>query len=44
MLKDTLSLFVAVVLTMAFVGFSETALAQSEPKPNQYWWPKQLNL
>jgi catalase-peroxidase len=44
MLKDTLSLFVAVVLTMAFVGFSETALAQGEPKPNQYWWPKQLNL
>ncbi len=34
----------ALVAVMAPVVFSGPALAQDEPKSNQFWWPEQLNL
>ena len=44
MLHQTTRLVTALALTAALATAATTALAQGEPKPNQFWWPDQLNL
>jgi len=43
MLKQTIPLLTALAVAVATIGPS-SALAQREPKSNQFWWPEQLDL
>ncbi|MGD2073924.1 MAG: catalase-peroxidase, partial [Gammaproteobacteria bacterium] len=44
MLKQTIPLLAALAVAMSPVVASAPAFAQGEPKPNQFWWPEQLDL
>jgi catalase-peroxidase len=44
MRKQTIALLVALTVVMPAVVPLSTAFAQGEPKPNQFWWPENLNL
>ena len=44
MLKLRMHLLAALAVAMSPVVLSSTALAQGEPKSNQFWWPEQLDL
>ena len=44
MRKQTLLLIAAVAVTMSPLVASGPAYAQGGPKPNQFWWPDNLNL
>jgi len=44
MRKHTKLLVAALMVTMSPVVISNTALAQGEPKSNQFWWPDNLDL
>jgi catalase-peroxidase len=44
MRKQTIILLAALAVGMSPVVLSSSALAQGEPKSNQYWWPENLNL
>jgi len=44
MRKHTLSLLAAFAVAMSPLVASGPALAQGEPKLNQFWWPEQLDL
>jgi catalase-peroxidase len=44
MLKQTMPLLAALLVTLSTLVLSSTAIAQSEPKSNQFWWPEQLDL
>ncbi len=44
MLRKTIPLLSAFAIAMSFVVPSSPAIAQAEPKSNQFWWPEKLNL
>lgn len=44
MLKKTLTIAVAMSVTLSSGVFSMNTFAAGEAKTNQFWWPKQLNL
>ena len=44
MRKYSLFSLVALAVTLAPLMGAGTALAQGEPKPNEFWWPDRLNL
>ena len=44
MRKQTIPLLVALAIAMSAVVPSSPAVAQGEPKSNQFWWPENLNL
>ena len=44
MQKQTIPALTALVVTIATLVLSSTAIAQSAPKSNQFWWPQQLDL
>jgi len=44
MRKQTTPLLIALVVAMSAVVLSSPAIAQGEPKSNQFWWPENLNL
>ena len=44
MSKKTLTLAAAISVAISSMTISPTALAASEAKTNQFWWPEQLNL
>ena len=44
MLKRSIPLLAALAVAISPVVPSSPALAQDEPKPNQFWWPEKLNL
>ena len=44
MLKRTIPLLSAFAVAMLLVAPLRPAIAQGEPKPNQFWWPQQLDL
>ena len=44
MLKRAIPLLAALVVAMSAIVSSSPALAQGEPKPNQFWWPDELGL
>ncbi len=44
MLRQTIPLIATLALAMSPLVPSSPALAQSEPKSNQFWWPEQLDL
>ena len=44
MLKQTIPLLAALAVAMSPAVPSSAAFAQGEPKSNQFWWPKQLDL
>lgn len=43
-MKPTRPLAAALALAITSIVSSGSAFADGEPKPNQFWWPKQLNL
>src|SRR5210317_2571380 len=43
MFKQTVRLLTAIAVVAAPL-VSSTAVAQGEPKSNQFWWPEQLDL
>ena len=44
MQKQTIPTLAALMVTIATLVLSSTAIAQSAPKSNQFWWPQQLDL
>ena len=44
MQKQTIPALTALVVTIATLVLSSTAIAQGAPKSNQFWWPQQLDL
>ena len=44
MRKQTIPLLVALAIAMSAVVASSPAVAQGEPKSNEFWWPEKLNL
>jgi catalase-peroxidase len=44
MLKQTIPLLSALAVAMLLVVPLSPAIAQGEPKSNQFWWPEKLNL
>ena len=44
MLEKAVPLFAAFAVALSTVVVSSPALAQGEPKSNQFWWPEQLDL
>jgi catalase-peroxidase len=44
MLERTIPLLAALAVAMSPVVLSSPALAQGEPRSNQFWWPEKLNL
>ncbi|MDH3888057.1 MAG: catalase/peroxidase HPI [Gammaproteobacteria bacterium] len=44
MLKQTMPVLAALVVTISTLVLSSTAIAQGEAKSNQFWWPEKLNL
>ena len=44
MFKQTIPLLSALAVAMSLVVPVNPALAQGEPKSNQFWWPEKLNL
>jgi catalase-peroxidase len=44
MLKQTIPLLSALAVAMSLVVPLSPAIAQGEPKSNQFWWPEKLNL
>ena len=44
MRRQTMTLLIAFAVAATLVAPSTTAFAQGEPKPNQFWWPEQINL
>ncbi|MGO4893748.1 catalase/peroxidase HPI [Flavobacterium sp. W21_SRS_FM6] len=44
MLKKPLHILTAISLALTPLLSSQSAFAEGEPKTNQFWWPKQLNL
>ena len=44
MLKQTIPLLAAIAVVTSLLVPSSPALAQGEPKSNQFWWPEQLDL
>jgi catalase-peroxidase len=44
MLKRALPIATAISVAISTLALSSTALAASETKTNQFWWPEQLNL
>lgn len=44
MLRKTIPLLAALVVAIPPVVSSSSAIAEGEPKSNQYWWPEKLNL
>ncbi len=44
MRKYTIPLFTALTVGMSSIVLTGSAFAQEMPRPNQFWWPEQLNL
>ncbi|MDH3512761.1 MAG: catalase-peroxidase, partial [Gammaproteobacteria bacterium] len=44
MLKPTMPLLAALAMAILLVAPSSPAVAQGQPKSNQFWWPENLNL
>ena len=44
MIRKAVPLFAAFAVAMSAVVIPSPALAQGEPKSNQFWWPNQLDL
>lgn len=44
MFKQTVPLFAALALIISLSALTNPALAQNEPKSNQFWWPELLDL
>ncbi|MDJ0956836.1 MAG: catalase/peroxidase HPI [Arenicellales bacterium] len=44
MLKQTIPLLAVVAIAVSPITTANSVQAQAEPKSNQFWWPKQLNL
>ncbi len=44
MLKATTHLLATLSVALSLAVLPGTALAQGEPRPNQFWWPEQLDL
>jgi len=42
--KKLVSALIIISLTVGSFSISNSTLAATEPKPNQFWWPEQLNL
>ncbi len=44
MKKNLKTLLAAVMVAALSLAFTDAANAQGQPKPNQFWWPEQLDL
>ena len=44
MRKQTIILLAALAVMASLLLISSPAIAQGEPKSNQFWWPENLNL
>jgi len=44
MLKNTIGLLPSLAVAMSLVVPLSSAIAQGQPKSNQFWWPEQLDL
>jgi len=44
MFRQTITLISTFAVALSLVALSSSAMAQAEPKSNQFWWPDTLNL